>query len=568
MAGGLLNLVSYGNQNVILNGNPTKTFFKSTYAKYTNFGLQKFRLDFGGSRALRLTEDSKFTFKIKRYAELLMDSYIVVNLPTIWSPIYPPQNKDQAWAPYEFKWIENLGTQMIKEVTISIGGQVINRYSGRYLLAMVQRDFSDVKKQLYDEMTGNTPELNDPSNTGGRVNTYPNAYYESSSAGSEPSIRARKLYIPINSWFTLTSKMAFPLISLQYNELEIEVIFRPIRELFTIRDVTDYENNWPYIQPNFVDPTQQFYYFLQNPPGIEISPNAYEDKRTNWNADIHLVATYGFLSNEESRVFAAQEQKYLIKNTYDWTFNNVAGPNRVSLDNTLGMVSSWMYYFQRSDVNLRNQWSNYTNWPYNYLPQEIIPAPPQGDLKLLDFMEELAEQSKMPIESFSGIGPGLDPENGGTNSGLFITGPYTPENQKQILQDFALLLDGNYREDLMDAGIYNYIEKYVRTSGNAPDGLYCYNFCLHTDPFDLQPSGALNTSRFHSIEFEFNTYTPPVDPSAQFYTICDPDTKEVIGINKSNWRLYDYTYDLYVLEERYNVLTFMGGNAGLMYARS
>lgn len=26
MAGGLLNLVSYGNQNIILNGNPTKTF--------------------------------------------------------------------------------------------------------------------------------------------------------------------------------------------------------------------------------------------------------------------------------------------------------------------------------------------------------------------------------------------------------------------------------------------------------------------------------------------------------------------------------------------------------------
>ena len=34
MAGGLLNIVAYGNQNVILNGNPTKTFFKSTYKKY------------------------------------------------------------------------------------------------------------------------------------------------------------------------------------------------------------------------------------------------------------------------------------------------------------------------------------------------------------------------------------------------------------------------------------------------------------------------------------------------------------------------------------------------------
>ena len=43
MPGGLMQLVSEGQQNIILNGNPSKTFFKSTYAKYTNFGLQKFR---------------------------------------------------------------------------------------------------------------------------------------------------------------------------------------------------------------------------------------------------------------------------------------------------------------------------------------------------------------------------------------------------------------------------------------------------------------------------------------------------------------------------------------------
>jgi hypothetical protein len=41
--------------------------------------------------------------------------------------------------------------------------------------------------------------------------------------------------------------MAFPLIALQYNELQITVSFRPINELFMIRDVFDYENNYPYI---------------------------------------------------------------------------------------------------------------------------------------------------------------------------------------------------------------------------------------------------------------------------------------------------------------------------------
>ena len=41
MPGGEKNIIVEGNQNVILNGNPTKTFFTSVYKKYTNFGKQK-----------------------------------------------------------------------------------------------------------------------------------------------------------------------------------------------------------------------------------------------------------------------------------------------------------------------------------------------------------------------------------------------------------------------------------------------------------------------------------------------------------------------------------------------
>ena len=32
MPGGLLNIIAFGNANIILNGNPTKTFFKTTYS--------------------------------------------------------------------------------------------------------------------------------------------------------------------------------------------------------------------------------------------------------------------------------------------------------------------------------------------------------------------------------------------------------------------------------------------------------------------------------------------------------------------------------------------------------
>lgn len=55
MAGGVLNLIAIGNANVFLTGDPTKTFFRVAYSKYTNFGLQKFRIDYSGTRDLRLT---------------------------------------------------------------------------------------------------------------------------------------------------------------------------------------------------------------------------------------------------------------------------------------------------------------------------------------------------------------------------------------------------------------------------------------------------------------------------------------------------------------------------------
>ena len=84
MAGGLLNLVAYGNKNIILNGNPSKTFFKTTYAKYTNFGLQKFRIDVHGPRVLLESNPTFFEFMIPRYADLLMDTYFVITIPHIW----------------------------------------------------------------------------------------------------------------------------------------------------------------------------------------------------------------------------------------------------------------------------------------------------------------------------------------------------------------------------------------------------------------------------------------------------------------------------------------------------
>ncbi len=563
MAGGLLQLVAQGQQNIILNGNPSKTFFKSAFVQYTNFGLQKFRVDFEGSKTLRLSEESTYTFKIPRYADLLMDCYLSVNLPTIWSPIFPPaQNPENdttspgQWVPYEFKWIEHLGAKMISKISITCGNYTLQEYSGDYLLASVQRDFNGTKRALFDVMIGHVPEIFDPANAGSRVNSYPNAFYNDSLAGPDPSIRGRILYIPLNNWFGLKTQMAFPLTSLQYNELHINITLRPINQLFQIRDVFDSTYNYPYVAPNFNTWYMQFYRFLQPPPDINIGIDSYSDQRTLWNADVHLNCTYCFLSNEEERVFALEEQKYLIKQVHEQKFYNVTGSNKIQLD-SLGMVSSWMFYFQRSDINLRNEWSNYSNWPYNYMPQDVIQAPSTGNYTVY---RTDASENLVPVN----IGPGVNPN--GKLTGLLITPTYTQDNEKNILNVLGILLDGSYRENILPSGVYNFIEKYTRTTGFAPPGLYCYNFCLNSNNSELQPSGAINMSRFSQIELEFSTIIPQIDPLAQSLVICDPETGVIVGINKPTWRIYDYNFNLTLFEERINQVIFIGGNCGLAYA--
>jgi hypothetical protein len=562
MAGGLLNISATSSVNVILTGNPSKSFFKVVYSKYTNFGLQKFRLDFEGMRDLRLSTPSVFQFKIKRYADLLMDTYLCVTLPDIWSPVHPPcKETAYSWAPYDFRWIRDLGTQMIENITITSGSQVIQTYSGAYLSAMVQRDFTEEKKHIFNTMTGNTPEFNDLANAYGRINAYPCAYYMGNTQTVEPSFRSRNIYIPINNWFTMNSRCAFPLVALRYNELCINVTIRPIQELFQIRDVFDPENGFPYVKPDFSLPQFAMHQFLQPPPGVFVDPSNYPNTVSSWNADVHLLATYCFLSEEERQKFALEDQVYLIKDIFEYKFENIVGSKTVSLTSN-GMIANWMWYLQRNDVNLRNEWGNYTNWPYSQLPNDIQPAP-------------LYNTGGMLVPSASDAsgnwGPGVNPpsigQTIGLNTGFFITGESNLDNVRDIMTTMGISLNGAYRENVLPSEVFSYVEQYARSNGSGKRGLYCYNFCLDTSPYEYQPSGAMNLSKFKDINLEITTIIPSKsENNANFNIICDL-AGNAIGVSKQNWRLYNYTYNMTLFEERYNVLSFVGGNCGMLYAR-
>jgi hypothetical protein len=240
-------------------------------------------------------------------------------------------------------------------------------------------------------------------------------------------------------------------------------------------------------------------------------------------------------------MFAAEDQVYLVKDVFEYNYQNITGTQKVKLTSS-GMVANWMMYLQRNDVNMRNEWSNYTNWAYQHIPSDV----------------------QLPIIS----GPGQNPAGSQLlSTGIYITGKLSSDNQKEILETMAIVFNGDYRENILEAGVYNYIEKYVRTKGCAKDGLYCYNFCLNTDPFEYQPSGAINLSKFRIVELEVSTYIPPFDVENISYNIICDENSNPVGTTKSNWRLFEYNYNMKVFEERYNILSFVGGNCGMLYAR-
>jgi hypothetical protein len=529
MAGGLLNLISNGNDNVILYSNPSKTFFKCAYKQITNFGKQKFRIDNKGTTTLNFDSETTYKFTVPRHGDLLGDTYLVLDLPDIWSGVYV--NESDNFIPYNFKWIENIGSHLIKEIIISAGGAILGKYDGEYFYMLSVRDDDHGKNELWNKMTGNIPDLYDPASLMDEKE-YPNAVNEGDGLGVEPSIRGRKLYIPLKFWFTHSSKQAFPLIAMQYVELNIQITLNSIKNLYTIRDVEDSTNDYPHIAPDVTNNLHQIRRFLEEPKSItNENKNPEPTNRINaWNPNIHLLSTYYFLSQDERVYFAKNSHSYVIKDVYIKDFENITGSRSINLE-SLGLVSGYNFRFQRSDTYLRNTWNNFTNFPYGVRPQQLT--------------------------------------NSTSLQGVLTSGELNPDNIQDIMIDLGIIFDGKYRENTLDQGVYQYLEPYCSSKGGSRRGYYFYNFGINSDYKEYQPSGAMNTNNFQNITFEFNTIEPPITtrPISEIATdICDGEGN-VIGTRKNVYALNEYNFNLKVYEERINMIIFKGGIANLMFAR-
>ena len=551
MAGGLLNLLANENSNmanVHFIGNPSTFFFYSTFNQFCNFAMQKFRVDYNGSNDLQQNNSTNITFIMPRYADLLTDTYLSVTLPDIFSPIYNDPATDISFGSFDFRWIKDIGTNLISEIKISIGGSTIQKYSGQYIKNIVERDFEAQKKDIFNKMIGNVPEIHSPNLTTHNV-LYPNSYriYPNSVGNnSYPSIKSRELLIPINSWFTLSNYLAFPLIALQYQELQIDFTLRPLSELYIIRDLDninafDY-NLTPYIRPDG-SPRYNLATFLTR----------YEnnvDENTDFNTilqpfNIHIICTQVFLSAEQRDYMARNNQKYLFRDVREHTIFDIIGSNKINIE-SFSLVAGWMWYLQRDDVRLRNEWSNYTNLEYeNYNIN--------GNLIIHDLSMTSHQYNQDTAIN--------------DTSGIFIRPDYTVKDEVEILRTLAIVCDGTYRENLFNSSVYDYIDFYDKTNGSSKNGLYFYSLSLENNRSKIQPYGFFNTNFFKRVEFEIETLTPNIDAENSNVEITCDDEGNVISIKKSNKSLYEYTFTFILQEERYNILNITSGMASLEVSR-
>lgn len=571
MAGGLLQLIGKGAQDQLVTGNPSFTHFRSVYKRHTEFAMEHFQLPFKTSVLTFPTAGTlKLRTKVERYAQLVHDCYLNIDIPDIYSPVVPvsisglaspPLNPASKAIGYEFQWVRNLGYNMIRYVSLLINGQEIVRHTGEWMKLYANLTFDANKKAILDRMIGNTPDLYDPANADDRINQYPHAISTSISY-PEPSIRGRTLVVPLHFWFCETAGQALPLVSLQNSEVEIVVELRSAYDLFTVKDVRTTNasgasmNFGRRIAPDTGDMTFNLKHFL-SPPLYE-TPNLNTIQYlSSWNFNPFIEANYIFVADTELAYLAKTEQSFLISQVDMVQVEGHYGPSN-DLELTMkNLVTRIVWAAQRSDRIAQNDHDNYTNWE---------------------------DASKSPFTPNA--------------MGWYTTGLVQPDNvnRRDILLESTLILDGKERFAPKDTVFFSGIQPYRHQTGNPIAGIYEYSFALNNDP--IQPSGHLNGSMFNRTMLRNTFVSPPYAEEVQNgtanTTICvlkstatsknpivitnpnvlgsdgkplyKPEDVVTIVQKSASGETYKYRYTVRAYVQSYNFLRILGGLGNVVFS--
>ena len=177
MAGGLMQLVAYGAQDVYLTGNPKVTFFQAVYRRHTNFAMENIEQTVNGTAA----DNGRVSVTIARNGDLISDMYIEMKSAGGLNQ-FTGDAVDSLFA----------AERAIKDVELSIGGQRIDKHYQRWWRLYSELYLDESKKATWAKMC--TP--------------------GSPTAGA--------IYLPLIFFFNRNPGLALPLIALQYHEVRLD----------------------------------------------------------------------------------------------------------------------------------------------------------------------------------------------------------------------------------------------------------------------------------------------------------------------------------------------------------
>jgi len=514
--GGLLVMIAYGSQNVILSGNPQMTYYYKIFKRFSHFSMESVTTALDGPNQLRYDQSIQLRTKIQRVGDLLSDVYFSFQIPDIYSRyITPGDGIATRSSQYDFYWSRFLGAAIIQNVAFFIGGQKIQEFDGTYLLSKAQLEYDSDTYAKWAILVGDTPELTNPAlgaYTSASKTGYPTVIKDVNAIGSQsnrPSIIGQDIHVPLNFWFTDATSQALPLIGLQYQECEIQITLNPANTLYSILDASGYR-----VGPDFKVDGRQADIDLNNPAyGVaqDISGQLrnflvdvdFTTELNTWFLNPRIQSTYVYLSDDERQTFAKQPLTYVFPQVMKIPFEGIH-LNRQTFDLDIhNPITRFIFSTKRSDSIYRNDFSNYTNW-YTY--------------------------PYAPLKQTASADPYL---RTGATSGLLI-----PNAQKDIIKHVRILCDGNEIQEQKATDYFSKITPFRYTSGITNAEIPIYTWAITSSK--IQPSGSLNASRVKNLQAEIEFHALP------------------IGTN--------YTYNLTIYVESINFLVIASGSGAPKYA--
>ena len=216
-------------------GNPQFSYFSFVYRRPTNFSTEFVTVAFDGTTRLDFGAANTFVVAgVPRLGDLLMTVYLSFELPDVYSD-------DDT----RFRWVDKVACALVTEVRVKVGGQLIERFSGAWMDVRSELALTASQRAVHDRLTGNVAALSAPSTStwegGGVVAVQNNDFvYAPYPAGDRqarrPSIRGRRVYLPLPLWFSRSPGHALPLVALQCAPVEIDVDVRPWSALYQLWD--------------------------------------------------------------------------------------------------------------------------------------------------------------------------------------------------------------------------------------------------------------------------------------------------------------------------------------------